>query len=213
MTHTRTQIFSLILSLLVASMICPFASGQDTQYGPNGEQIPVPGCLTFSDPHDLALDGGFRPCPASMHEEWLKDITHWRAERRIRIGYDDARYSMPALQWTQSSFIQPQMMVQDRYLYDPVSGKYTVDRYLDDLEKRYGGIDAVLVWSTYPNMGIDDRNQQDMVRTMPGGVAGVQADGLGLSSAWRARVVSHDDVGPGNSRSRECPGRRRSQNS
>jgi formylglycine-generating enzyme required for sulfatase activity len=81
---------------------------------------------------------------------------------------------VPALQWTQSSFIQPQMMVQDRYLYDPVSGKYTVDRYLDDLEKRYGGIDAVLVWSTYPNIGIDDRNQHDMVRSMPGGVAGVQ---------------------------------------
>ena len=65
-------------------------------------------------------------------------------------------------------------MVQDRYLYDPVAGKYTVDRYLDDLEKRYGGIDAVLVWSTYPNMGMDDRNQHDMVRSMPGGVAGVQ---------------------------------------
>jgi formylglycine-generating enzyme required for sulfatase activity len=78
------------------------------------------------------------------------------------------------LQWTQSSFIQPQMMVQDRYLYDPVAGKYTVDRYLDDLEKRYGGIDAVLVWATYPNMGMDDRNQHDMVRSMPGGVAGVQ---------------------------------------
>ena len=46
--------------------------------------------------------------------------------------------------WTQSSFMQPQMMVQDRYFYDPVAGKYTVDRYLDDLEKRYGGIDAVL---------------------------------------------------------------------
>ncbi|MGC2250970.1 MAG: hypothetical protein WA626_09850, partial [Acidobacteriaceae bacterium] len=143
MTHTRTQIFSLILSLLVASMICPFASGQDTQYGPDNEQIPVPGCLTFSDAHDLALDAGFSLCPATTHASWLKDITHWRTERRIRIGYDGARYSMPALQWAQSSFIQPQMMVQDRNLYDPVSGKYTVDRYLDDLQKRYGGIDAV----------------------------------------------------------------------
>jgi formylglycine-generating enzyme required for sulfatase activity len=130
--------------------------------------------LTFSDAHGLALDGEYRPCPEGTHKAWLTDITHWRTERRVRIGYDGARYSMPALQWTQSSFIQPQMMVQDRYLYDPVAGKYTVDRYLDDLEKRYGGIDAVLVWSTYPNMGIDDRNQQDMVRSMPGGVAGVQ---------------------------------------
>jgi formylglycine-generating enzyme required for sulfatase activity len=70
--------------------------------------------------------------------------------------------------------MQPQMMVQDRYFYDPISGKYTVDRYLDDLEKRYGGIDAVLIWPTYPNMGIDNRNQHDMVRSMPGGVSGVK---------------------------------------
>jgi iron(II)-dependent oxidoreductase len=66
------------------------------------------------------------------------------------------------------------MMVHDRYFYDPIAAKYTVNRYLDDLEKRYGGIDAVLVWSPYPNMGIDDRNQIDMLRSMPDGVAGVR---------------------------------------
>jgi formylglycine-generating enzyme required for sulfatase activity len=81
---------------------------------------------------------------------------------------------MPALKWTQSSFMQPQMMVHDRYFYDHAAGRYTVDRYLDDLEKRYGGIDAVLVWATYPNMGIDDRNQLEMVESMPGGVDGVR---------------------------------------
>ncbi|MGA9505559.1 MAG: formylglycine-generating enzyme family protein, partial [Terriglobales bacterium] len=67
-----------------------------------------------------------------------------------------------------------QMMVQDRYFYDPVARRYTVARYLDDLEKRYGGIDAVLIWPTYPNMGVDDRNQHDLIRSMPGGVAGVR---------------------------------------
>jgi formylglycine-generating enzyme required for sulfatase activity len=174
MTRLRTQIYAAIAPLLVAAMLCPLAHGQDTQYRPEREQIPVPNCLTYSNAYAAALAGGYHSCPASTHEAWLKDITHWRMERRIRIGYDGTRYSTPALQWTQSSFIQPQMMVQDRYLYDPVAGKYTVDRYLEDLEKRYGGIDAVLVWSTYPNMGIDDRNQQDMVRSMPGGVAGVQ---------------------------------------
>jgi len=46
----------------------------------------------------------------------------------------------PSLQWTQPSFIQPQMMVQHRYFYDSVAGKYTVDRYLDDLQTRYGGV-------------------------------------------------------------------------
>jgi hypothetical protein len=106
-----------------------------------------------------------RGLPISRTGEW---------KRRIRVGYDGARYDLPALKCTQSSFMQPQMMVQDRYFYDPVAGKYTVDRYLDDLEKRYGGIDAVLIWPTYPNMGIDNRNQHDMIRSMPGGVPGVR---------------------------------------
>ena len=52
--------------------------------------------------------------------------------------------------------------------------KYTVDRYLEDLDTRYGGIDAVLIWATYPNLGIDDRNQLDMVRSMPGGTEGLR---------------------------------------
>ena len=88
-------------------------------------------------------------CTPSTHRDWLADTRHWRTERLIRIGYDGSRYKLPQLQWAQHSFIQPQMMVHDRYLYDPVSGKYTVDRYLDDLQKRYGGIDAVLVWAVY----------------------------------------------------------------
>ncbi len=66
------------------------------------------------------------------------------------------------------------MMVEDRYFYDPVAGKYTVDKYLDDLEKRYGGIDSVLIWPVYPNIGIDNRNQYDLLRAMPGGVDGVR---------------------------------------
>jgi len=154
--------------LAVFSSALPFS--QDTHYAPTRQQIPPPGCFTLRG----AWEGGYTPCTATSHQEWLADVTHWRTERRIRIGFDPSRYELPALLWTQSSFMQPQLMVQDRYFYDPVAGKYTVDRYLDDLEKRYGGIDAVLVWATYPNMGIDTRNQHDMVRSMPGGVEGVK---------------------------------------
>ncbi len=159
------------VGLVAAFVIALLAAGaQDTKYGPKGQQIPSPECLTMRG----AWVGGYTPCTEGTHQEWLNDVTHWRAERRIRIGYNDARYQMPQLLWTQSSFMQPQMMVQDRYFYDPVAGKYTVDRYLDDLQKRYGGIDAVLIWPTYPNMGIDDRNQHDMIRSMPGGLEGVR---------------------------------------
>lgn len=151
------------LLITTATLIAASAFAQDTHYPPKGQLIPAPSCLTMKG----AWEGGYIPCTPATHAAWLKDVTHWRYERRIRIGYNGWRYEQPALAWTQSSFIQPQMMVEDRYFYDPVAGRYTVDRYLDDLKKRYGGIDAVLIWPTYPNMGIDNRNQQDMIRSMP----------------------------------------------
>lgn len=149
---------------------CVSGAAQDFRYVPVEQQIPPPSCLLLHPAWETALP----PCPPNVHTEWLKAITDWRRERLIRVGYDGARYDLPALRWTRTAFMQPQMMVHDRYFYDPVAGKYTVDRYLDDLEKRYGGIDAVLVWATYPNMGIDNRNQQDMVLSMPGGLEGVR---------------------------------------
>jgi iron(II)-dependent oxidoreductase len=155
---------------IVVLSISPVCSAQDSQFSPIGQQIPVPECLTMKG----IWEGGSKPCRQNEHEAWLADITHWRNERRIRIAYDGSRYDISALKWTQSSFFQPQMMVQDRYFYDPLAHKYTVDRYLDDLEERYGGIDSVLIWPTYPNMGIDNRNQQDMIRCMPGGITAVR---------------------------------------
>ncbi len=105
---------------------------------------------------------------------WLAAMRHWREEHLAKMHYSGAEYDRPELKWTQRSFIQTQMMVEDRYFYDPAAGKYTVDRYLDDLERRYGGIDSVLVWAVYCNIGIDWRNQHDMVRALPGGLAGVR---------------------------------------
>jgi gamma-glutamyl hercynylcysteine S-oxide synthase len=158
---------SVTLALLAGTHT---ASAQDSRFRPDRQQIPTPGCLTMKG----AWEGGSAPCTQNEHDTWLADIRHWREERKIRIGYNGSRYDSPELKWTQSSFFQPQMMVEDRYFYDPVGHRYTVERYLDDLEKRYGGIDAVLIWPTYPNMGIDNRNSHDMIRSMPGGIPGVR---------------------------------------
>jgi gamma-glutamyl hercynylcysteine S-oxide synthase len=163
--------FRILGVALLAAAVAMTIAAQDTQYPPRGQQIPPPACMEIHFAWEVAAPS---PCPPLTHERWLNDIEHWRRERRIRVTFDPMRYQTPALAWTQSSFIQTQMMVEDRYFYDPVGGRYTVDRYLDDLETRYGGIDAVLVWATYPNMGLDDRNQLDMVSSLPGGIDGVR---------------------------------------
>jgi iron(II)-dependent oxidoreductase len=129
--------------------------------------ITGPKCLELQD-------GVSSGCKANDHQRFLDALRYWRKARRIYVGYDDSRYNLPSLKWAQSSFIQPQAMVEDRYLYDPSTGKYTVNRYLADVDKRYGGIDAILLWPDYPNLGIDDRNQLDMIAAMPGGLEGVR---------------------------------------
>src|SRR5579863_5764616 len=140
------------LTLFLFSLVL---SAQDARYAPQGDQIPGP-----TNPAEFS--------------SWLSDIRHWRDERLIRIGYRGTEYERPEFAWAQRDFVQPQMMIEDRYFYDPVAGKYTVNRYLDDLEKRYGGIDAALIWHTYTNIGVDNRNQNDLLRDMPGGGAGVR---------------------------------------
>jgi gamma-glutamyl hercynylcysteine S-oxide synthase len=135
---------------------------QDPQHRPEGNQIPGPG--QGSGEQEWKID------PAGDFGAWLKDLKAWRHEQRIRMGYDDAQYRRPELQWSQRNFIQPQMMAEERYFYDPAAGKYTVDRYLDDVDKRYGGIDSVLIWPVYPNIGIDNRNLWDLHGDMPGGI-------------------------------------------
>jgi formylglycine-generating enzyme required for sulfatase activity len=106
--------------------------------------------------------------------DWLAAVRQWRADERAALGYDDSNYNRPELAWAQHNPIQPQMMVHDLDFYDRATGRYTVDKYLADLERRYGGIDSVLVWPTYPNIGVDDRNTDQMIRDMPGGISGLR---------------------------------------
>ncbi len=55
--------------------------------------------------------------------DWIAELRDWRREHLTRIGYDDANYRRPELQWAQRNFVHAQMMVEDRYFYDPVAGR------------------------------------------------------------------------------------------
>src|SRR5215469_4455544 len=154
-TAVTLRQFMCLCSLAV--LLLPFsqARAQDTAYPPVDAQIPGP------------------PTPTES-SSWLADLKHWREERLVRMGYDGRNYARPELRWTQRNFICVQMMIEEKDFFDREKSQYTVDHYLDALEKQYGGIDSVLIWDTYPNLGIDNRNQFDRFRDLPGGFAGVK---------------------------------------
>jgi len=134
-----------------------------------GSQISGPAQAAGSQDWYAAMTNWQRD-PAAAFDAWIADLRAWRHERLTRMGYSGGDYERPELRWTQRDFIQPQAMVEDRYFYDPVARRYTVDRFLNDLDTRYGGIDSVLLWPVYPNIGIDNRNQWDLARDLPGGI-------------------------------------------
>ena len=90
----------------------------------------------------------------------------WELDRRL--------YDEPSQQWLTKAYTCHFTFMYDRSFYNPESGKYTMDSFLDDGEKEFGGYDILLLWHAYPRIGVDKRNQLDFYRDMPGGVAGLR---------------------------------------
>ena len=83
---------------------------------------------------------------------WLGEMRAMRAACQSAIGFNGSAFAEPALAWTRTAFIGPQMHMYDRFFFDPSLGNgtdgvgYTVDKWLGDLNTRYGGIDKALIW-------------------------------------------------------------------
>ena len=146
----------------------PFTEGLPHTMGP---YLPVPGKVPGWPYTNIGMWKNDAP---SLAQSWRDAFKVWKHEHLIRLGYNDLQYQREDLKWSQQNFVHVQMMVEDRYFYDPVTRKYTIDRYLDDLERRYGGVDSVLIWYVYPNIGIDDRNKTELAFDLPGGIAGLK---------------------------------------
>ena len=154
-----------------------FAPGQGPGgQGPGRQRQPDPAQISAQG-FGLTIQGAQISGPAAPADfsKWIDAMKRWRTEYLKSINYSDSEYKRPELLWTQSAFVEPQMMVEDRYFYDPVAGKYTVDRYLDDLQKALRGhrCGAGVV-------GVSESRyrQQEPVRLhpgyLPGGVSGVK---------------------------------------
>ena len=135
------------------------------------------------------------PEPRASRARNYTRLAQWRASCRAAIGYTGKIYDQPALNWTSTSYIQPQSHPYDRLFYDVASHSYTMDVFLADLTQRYGGIDSVLVWPTYTNIGMDDRNQFDLIRAMPGG-APPPAAAAAAACCRRPRARAHTPPPP-----------------
>src|SRR5215469_18281467 len=87
--------------LAFAAAAAASADERDYNYVPriptDSRMIVGPKCLAMQD---LV---GFAQCDPASHQDFISSLHHWRMERKIYVGYDGARYDVPATRWSQSS--------------------------------------------------------------------------------------------------------------
>ncbi|CEG45701.1 SUMF1, FGE [Plasmopara halstedii] len=119
-----------------------------------------------------------RPKSFEDLETWRQEWGMWKKMELITNRYDPEDsctvYNLPQTQWTQQNFLQVFVMMSDRLIYDRETQQYTVDKYVKEMTKRVGPFDSVVLWSGYPNSGIDNRNQWELMRNLPGGIEGLK---------------------------------------
>jgi formylglycine-generating enzyme required for sulfatase activity len=87
--------------------------------------------------------------------------------------FNNSLFERKDLQWIRHTYASHLIMTWDNFYYDYKDGAF----HLVDFEKRnihwFGGDDFVGIWPTWPTLGIDQRNQWDLYRDLPGGVEAI----------------------------------------
>jgi formylglycine-generating enzyme len=95
---------------------------------------------------------------------WRDALGRWREQ--ARKGYDGSAYER--LTWTQGCFAVALVWLWDELLYDHAAARFTPDRFCTESEREFGGFDGIVLWHAYPVIGVDERNQFDYYRDVPG---------------------------------------------
>lgn len=83
--------------------------------------------------------------------------------------FDNSMFKRNDLAWIKDSYLIILQMAWDREFFDRLTGKYTYAEVLKNGIDLFGKIDVYGIWPTWPRLGLDQRNQWDLYRDLPGG--------------------------------------------
>jgi formylglycine-generating enzyme required for sulfatase activity len=112
----------------------------------------------YADDHPGDWHEGVR---LMFHDRWLYDLE----------SFNDSLFQREDLRWVRHSYLGTLLFAWDEKYYDRFKGKYAFDRFIGEKTRLLGNYDVFMIWPTWPRLGVDQRNQFDMYRDMPGGLA------------------------------------------
>jgi formylglycine-generating enzyme required for sulfatase activity len=86
-------------------------------------------------------------------------------------GFDNSLFERKDLQWVRHAYVSTILMNWSNEYYNYQDGKFHLQDYIKKGKQLYGGDDFIAIWPTWPTLGLDQRNQFDLFRDLPGGLA------------------------------------------
>ena len=114
----------------------------------------------------------------------------WLAEQRRRFlaQLDLALYQREDLRWLRRCFVNGYLFCYEHDFYDERRGGYRYHDWLARAEQELGGFDQIMLCQGSPRLGVDDRNQHDLHRDVPGGLAALR-DFVAEAHRYGSKVV------------------------
>jgi formylglycine-generating enzyme required for sulfatase activity len=97
--------------------------------------------------------------------------------------FDESLFQRKDLAWINKSYVMHLLMAWDKEFYDGSAAAFRLTDFIERGRKLYGGDDVVCIWPTWPTLGVDQRNQFDLYRDLPGGLNAIRT----LADSTRAR--------------------------
>lgn len=84
--------------------------------------------------------------------------------------FKNGLYERDDLKWVRHAYVSHLIQCWDNYFYDYTKGKFGIEDFIENGKSLYGGDDFIGLWPTWPTLGLDQRNQWDLFRDLPGGM-------------------------------------------
>lgn len=106
--------------------------------------------------------------------DWRQSLKQVFMDRMLydTANFDNTLYERDDLKWIRHTYVHHLMMAWDKFYYD--SSQFRLGEFLARGRRLYGGDDVLSIWPTWPTLGLDQRNQFDLFRDLPGGTAQIK---------------------------------------
>ncbi len=126
--------------------------------------------LSFAPGEEKTLmDCQLRPHPGDWH------FAFRRLKELVRSEFDFKYYQRPGQAKYRRSFVSHFTFLFGHDIYDPKRNRFRVPEFFNEAELNFGGFDNMIIWQNYPRLGVDSRDQFDLLEDLPGGLEGLEA--------------------------------------